>query len=394
MTQHIVIIGGGTAGITIAARLLKARLGLKICIIDPARRHYYQPLWTLVGGGLAQFDETDKSMAEVMPKGVTWVQQRVTKINADDKSVTTDDGQVLAYSALIVVPGIRLAYEEVDGLIDALKADTRVWTSYSPAYVNKGLKALEAFSGGDAIFTFPNSPVKCGGGPQKIMWIVEDALQRTGRRSGANVHFVAPGGAIFGVPKYRDALQILVDKRGIDTHFGQHVAAVDHDASTVTIETTATGERKDMRYDLLHITPPQRAFDFVKESGLGDSGGFVDVNRETLQHVRNPEVFSAGDASNLPTAKTGAAVRKQAPIWVKNLLRHLDGHSVSADYDGYTSCPLVVSDHEVILAEFGYDGAILETFPFNQAKPRRSMYFLKRNVLPHLYFKGMLKGRA
>ncbi len=393
LNSNIVIIGGGTAGITIAARLLKANKSLKVKIIDPAQRHYYQPLWTLVGGGLAKFEETDRSMQEVMPAGVEWIQEKVSRIDPEAKAVHTEAGNEISYDALVVAPGIRLAFEEVEGLTEALDNDDRVWTNYSPKYVNKGTKAIQSFKGGAAFFTFPQSPVKCGGGPQKIMWITEQWLVKNKVRDASNVNFIAPGGAIFGVPKYRDALQVLVEERNIQTHFGQHVVAVDHENSEITVENVETKERTTQKYDLLHVTPPQRAFNFVKESGIANDAGFVDVNRETLQHIKYPEIFSAGDASSLPTAKTGAAVRKQAPILVENLIAHLKNQSVKPKYDGYTSCPLVVSHNQVILAEFGYDGAILETFPFNQAKPRKTMYFLKRTMLPKIYFSGMLKGR-
>lgn len=393
LSSNILIIGGGTAGITIAARLLKAEKNLKVKIIDPAERHYYQPLWTLVGGGLATLEETDRKMGDVIPRNVAWVKEHVNRINPKEKIVHTEEGSEHSYDALVVAPGIRLAMEEVEGLTEALANDHRVWTNYSVEYVNKGVEAINTFNGGDSYFTFPNSPVKCGGGPQKIMWITEQWLVKNKVKEASTVNFIAPGGEIFGVPKYRDALQLLVEDRGIKTHFKQHLVAINHKKSEIILENVETKERSTKSYDLLHVTPPQRAFDFVKKSGIANDAGFVDVNRETLQHVTYPEIFSAGDASSLPTAKTGAAIRKQAPILVHNLIAHLKQNALKPSYDGYTSCPLVVSHNKVILAEFGYDGSILETFPFNQAKPRRSMYLLKRFMLPKIYFLGMLKGK-
>ena len=211
MSSRIIIIGGGTAGISIAARLRRAEPGAQVTIIDPAERHYYQPLWTLVGGGLAEFDETDRSMLSLIPEGVVWLQQEVASILPDENKVVIADGKTIPYDALVVVPGIRLAFEEIAGLEAALKNDPKVWTNYAAHSVQKGKKAIAAFTGGKAWFTFPNSPVKCGGGPQKIMWIAETSLRKNQVREKSEVHFVAPGGAIFGVPKYRDALQILVE---------------------------------------------------------------------------------------------------------------------------------------------------------------------------------------
>jgi len=389
----VVIIGGGTVGIAMAARLRKASKALKLTVVDPASRHYYQPIWTLVGGGLATFEESDHAMEEYMPKGVTWLKERVSGIDAAGKTVSTEEGTSLTYDALVVAPGIRLVMDEVDGLEEALEQDARVWTNYSPKYVTKGKAAIDGFEGGSTWFTFPNSPVKCGGGPQKIMYIAEQWLEKRGQKATSTVNYVAPGGKIFGVPKYCETLEGIVEQRGIATHFFQHLVAVDHANSTITLEHVETKERTTHTYDLLHVTPPQRAFPFVAESGIANDAGFVNVDKATLQHVEHPEIFSAGDASSLPTAKTGAAVRKQAPILVANLLAHLKGESLKPKYDGYTSCPLVVSHKHVVLAEFGYDGAILESFPFNQAKPRRSMYFLKRNLLPGVIYNRMMKGK-
>jgi sulfide:quinone oxidoreductase len=393
--QQVVIIGGGAAGITVAARLRRAAPALAVTVVEPAARHYYQPLWTLVGAGLARFEETDRAMGDLIPPGVAWRQGEVARVAPARREVLLADGAALPYDALVVAPGIRLALEEVEGLEGALEGDPRVWTNYSSRWVRKGPAALQALPpGGRALFTFPNSPIKCGGGPQKIMWVMEDILREEGRREGVEVHFVSSGAAIFGVPRYREALERLVAARGVHAHFQRHLVAVDAARGEATFEDLQTRARHVERYDLLHVTPPQRPFAWVTESGLGDAAGFVDVDRATLQHARFPEVFSAGDASSLPTGKTGAAVRRQAPALVANLLAHLRGDPPPARYDGYTSCPLVVSQRHVILAEFGYDGVILETFPFNQATPRRSMYALKRHALPLLYWHGMLKGRA
>jgi sulfide:quinone oxidoreductase len=392
--KQIVIIGAGTAGVSIAARLRRADASLQVTLIDPATHHYYQPLWTLVGAGLATFEETDRPMQALIPSGVHWLQAEVARVDPVARAVSLTDGRVVSYDALVVTPGIRLAFEEVQGLKEALTHDPRVWTNYALESVRKGVGAIEGFQGGRAFFTFPNSPVKCGGGPQKIMWVVEDILRERGRREGAEVHFVASGAAIFGVPKYREVLAQRVQEREVHTHFQQHLVAVDHARSEITLEDLQTKARRVERYDLLHVTPPQRAFSWVKESGLGDAAGFVEVDRETLQHTRFPQIFSAGDAANLPTAKTGAAVRKQAPVLVANLLASLRDQPAPKRYNGYTSCPLVVSQRHVILAEFGYDGQILESFPFEQAVPRRSMYLLKRHLLPVMYWRGMMKGLA
>ncbi len=416
MRERVLIVGGGTAGITVAARLRNARNDLTIQIISPDDCHYYQPLWTLVGGGLAELKETQRPVADVVPNGVTWTQDKVTVLKPDENCVITQAHGPISYDALVLAPGLRMALEEVAGLEAALEEDPRVWTNYLARYVTKGPTAIEAFKGGDAIFTFPRTPLKCGGAPQKIMWIAEETFRDRGVRDRATVRFVVPGDKIFGIPKYREVLDDIASDRGIKLLTKMHLVEIRHQESVAVFENVDEGQEIEVHYELLHVAPPSRAHSFIVDSPLGaeggrlapdertlgaqkrnlpqgGSGGFVEVDPQTTQHVRYPNVFSLGDASNLPTAKTGAAVRKQAPVLVENLLAFLSGRSPKAKYDGYTSCPLVMGHHSVMLAEFDYEGKPMETFPVDQAKPRYSMWLLKRYLLPLLYWKGMLKGR-
>jgi len=385
-------------------------------MVEPAKTHYYQPFLTLVGGALATLEETERPEEGLVPDGVHWVKERVSSFAPEVNSLTTESGKRIDYDVLVVAPGLTLAPEEVEGLGPALESDPRVWTNYDPRFVTKGRAAIDSFRGGHAVFTTPDSPLKCGGGPQKIMWIVEEWLRKKGVRDGARVTLTVPGDQIFGVPKYRRTLERLASQRGVELLTHVHLVEVRAERSEAVFENLETREEVVVAYDLLHVTPPQRSAEFIRQSPLagagadpdendqspavrdrgllrGARGGFVDVDRETLQHKRFPNVWSLGDAAALPTAKTGAAVRKQAPVVVENLLAVAAGGAPTAKYDGYTSCPLVVGHNRVVLAEFGYDGSILETFPVDQAKPRYSAWLLKRHLLPLIYWHGMLRGR-
>ena len=390
MAKRVVIIGGGTAGITVAARLMRSGAALDVVVVEPSERHFYQPLWTLVGGGLATLAETERSEQSLVPAGVTWIKQRVTGLDPSARQVSLDDGQVLTYDALVACPGLRLVYDEVPGMLEALETDPRVWTNYDLRFVEKGPRAIEQFGGGRALFAFPKSPLKCGGAPQKAMWITEEWLQKKGVRAQSEVHFITPNAAIFGIPCYTEALMREVKARDITLRPGTWITEV-RSATGEVVLATAEGSHTE-KYDLLHVTPHQRPHAFLKPVATAD--GFVEVDLGTLQSPRFGEVFSLGDAAALPIARTGAAVRKQAPVLVANLLAFLAGQPLAKKYNGYTSCPLVVGHKRVILAEFGYQDQVMETFPFSQAKPRYSMWLLKRHVLPKLYWHGMLRGRA
>ncbi|WP_062350715.1 FAD/NAD(P)-binding oxidoreductase [Bacillus kwashiorkori] len=390
---QVVIVGGGTAGITVAAQLLRQskRFQHEIAIIDPAEKHYYQPLWTLVGGGAAKKQATERTMESVIPEGADWIQQRVATFDPDNNAVTTESGNTITYNYLVVAAGIEINWDGVKGLKETI-GKNNVCTNYSYDYVDYTWESIRNFKGGNAIFTNPNTPVKCGGAPQKIMYLAEEAFRRAGVRNQANVIFGSAKPEIFDVPAYKPVLEGIIHDRNIDAKYHMNLVEVRGDKKEAVFENLQTGELETISFEMLHVTPPMQAPRFIKTSPLADEAGWVDVHKYTLQHVRYPNVFGLGDSSNLPTSKTGAAIRKQAPVVVKNLLALMQEKPLSANYNGYTSCPLVTGYGNLVLAEFDYDKNPQESMPFNQAKERTSMYYFKKDFLPIMYWDGMLKG--
>lgn len=396
MKQHhqILIIGGGNAGISTAAQLLRAKKDLEIAIIEPSEKHYYQPAWTLVGAGIFNLKDTIKNEKDYIPKNTTWIKDAVVSFEPEQKQVTTKNGDQFTYDVLIVAPGIQLNWHLVKGLKETI-GKNGVTSNYSPDYANYTFECLKNLKDGQtALFTSPSTPVKCGGAPQKIMYLAGDYVQRHNIK--ANIELTTAGGVIFGIKKYADELMKMVNKYNIQLSFKHDLIAVDGDAQIATFKVTAadgTTSEVQKKFNMIHVVPPQSAPDFVKNSSLVDQTGWIDVNKFSLQHTRYPNIFALGDATNTPNAKTGAAVRKQAPVLVKNVLSFLKNEKLESEYSGYGSCPLVVGYGKLILAEFGYDNKVMETFPFDQSKPRWSMFMLKRYVLPWLYWHKILKGQ-
>ena len=396
MKDHysVLIVGGGTAGLTVASQLSLQPDAPEIGIIEPSETHYYQPLWTLVGAGVFPREETERQEADYIPAGADWIKDAVATFDPDGNRVTTEGGHTIGYDYLVVAAGIKLDWDAIPGLRESVgKPGTGVCSNYAYETVTSTWENIQAMKSGTAIFTQPSTGIKCAGAPQKICYLADDHFRRAGVRSSIKVVFVSGTAGIFGVKKYADTLYRVIERKGIETHFETELMELRPDTKEAVFEPVGGGDQIVMSYDMIHVTPRQTAPDFIKNSPLAADTGWVDVDQSTMRHNRFDNVFSCGDCSSLPTSKTGAAIRKQAPTLVANLMATVRGQELTKTYDGYTSCPLVTGYGSLVLAEFGYDKQPQETFPFDQSQERYSMYALKAYGLPRLYWNGMLRGR-
>ena len=395
MSHHqIVVVGGGSAGLSVASQLLAKNSELDIAIIDPATKHYYQPLWTLIGAGVFPREESERDQADYIPSAATWVKEYVASFDPDNNSISLKDGSKISYDVLVVAAGIQINWGAIPGLKESIgKPGSGVVSNYSYDYVDSTFEALKATKSGTAIFTHPSTPIKCGGAPLKITYLATHYWKKHGVRNNIKVKFIKGGPGIFAVKKYADALTKVADRKNIERVWKTDLVAINADKKEATFKHMETGEETIEKFDMIHVTPPMGPPDFIKSSPLAASSGWVEVDKHTTQHTKYSNVFSLGDVSNLPTSKTGAAIRKQAPTTVANIIAFMGGLPLPSSYNGYTSCPLVTGFGSLILAEFDYDKKPMESFPFNQAEERYSMYVLKAYGLPRMYWHGMLRGR-
>ncbi|MCT8340666.1 NAD(P)/FAD-dependent oxidoreductase [Flavobacteriaceae bacterium TK19130] len=418
MEQHfeILIIGGGTAGIMTAAQLLKKDKSLSIGIIEPAQTHYYQPAWTLVGAGTYDYEKTAKPMAEVMPDGVEWIRDYATGFDPEKNVVTTKSSGAFQYDFLVVAPGLVMEPSMIEGLPEALEKGVACSNYIDP---EKTWDIIKNFKGGNAVFTQPTTPIKCGGAPQKIAYLAADYFRKHGLEEKTNVIFATPGSVIFGVKPIRETLMKVIDRYHI--HFKPFYAPfkIDVDEKIVHFNHTAPEENRciinegnelgermlgetdiQVPFDMLHLAPPQAAPKFIRDSSLVNDTGWLDVDHHSLQHKIHANIFGLGDVAALPTAKTGAAVRKQVPVVVENILL-LKAHKEATNhsYNGYSSCPLVTGYGKMVLAEFDYqsnftpDPKLKRMLVFNSDKEHWRLWMMKKHLLPYLYWNKMLKGK-
>lgn len=393
--HDVVIIGGGTAGITVASRLKRAGI-TDIAVIEPAETHYYQPMWTLVGGGEARIGPTARPEASVMPTGVTWLKAAATGVDPDSNIVHLSNGGAVGYSWLVVASGIQLDWDKVPGLVDTLGRNN-VSSNYRFDLAPKTWDAIKATTSGTAVFTQPVGPIKCAGAPQKIAYLACDHWRRTGVLKNIDVHLILPTPGMFGVPEFAEGLKKVAQRYGVNVHFESHMTSIDGDSRQVQITTIPSGEVEALHFDMVHATPPQSAPDWIKASPLADPNspfGYMEVDKFSLQHTRFPNIFGLGDCTNTPNSKTAAAVRKQAPVLVENLVAARKAVESTKKYDGYASCPLITAKGKCIMAEFDYDLKRTPTFPMDMTKERWDMYMVKKHGLPVLYWNFMLKGVA
>ncbi len=393
----VVIVGAGAGGLAAAGSLLKRDSNLDIAIIEPRDTHYYQPGWTLVGGGVFSRNQTKRPMKSLMPKNVKWIKAAVAGFRPEANSVVIEGGEQIKYEALVVSPGLKLDWDKIKGLRETLGRNG-VTSNYRFDLASYTWELVKSLKGGKALFTQPPMPIKCAGAPQKAMYLSCDYWKRKGKLEDIDVHFHTAGGVLFGVKDYVPALEKYIERYDAKTHFLENLVAIDGEAKKATFSVTdADGNVKEevQSFDMIHVCPPQTAHDFVKSSPIANDDGWVEVNNETLQHVRYGNIFGLGDGISAPNAKTAAAVRKQAPVVAHNVISLLNNKQSAAVYEGYGSCPLTVEKGKVVLAEFGYGGVLQPTMPkwiIDGTKATGLAWFLKEKLMPTLYFDLMFRG--
>ena len=218
MAHHqVIVVGGGSAGLTVAAMLRNKPNPPEVTIIDPAQKHYYQPIWTLVGAGVFPKEVSERQQADYIPPGATWIQDKVVSFDPDNNSLTVGNGDQHTYDVLVVAAGIQINWDQIPGLKESVgKAGTGVCSNYDYNTVESTWDNIRALRSGTALFTHPSTPIKCGGAPLKITYLACDHWQRKGVRGAVNVKFIKGGPGIFAVKKYADSLTKVADRYNIN----------------------------------------------------------------------------------------------------------------------------------------------------------------------------------
>ncbi|MDH6356808.1 FAD/NAD(P)-binding oxidoreductase [Parabacteroides sp. PF5-9] len=408
---RIVIIGGGAAGLSMAARLNRWLDDPDITLIDPSDRQYYQPGFTLIASGVYQPDEVWKEQKTYIPKGVKWIKDTVKALDPAANKVVTSDNTIVPYDFLVLTPGLQINWHKVEGIDYNRLGEGNAHCIYDFEGAQKTWKAIQAFSetGGQGLYTDTYTKHKCGGAPKKICLLTEDYTRKQKTREKVSLDFFTASKQLYDVPYYTPRLLEIYEERNVPIHLNVRLKGVDTLAKRAYFEKRETKgdeliiEPFSREYDFLHFTPPMSAPDFVFESGLSwQEGslaidGWVMVDKETLVHPTYSNIISLGDVAGVPTSKTSAAIRMQVPVAAKNLIALMEGKAPQEKYNGYAACPIVTDYGHVILCEFDYNKEPDTSFPFqilDTSKEQWLAWLLKVYILKPMYFYGMLRGRA
>lgn len=393
----ILVLGGGTGGCSMAAKLSRKfkEKPSHVIVVEPAENHYYQPFFTLIGGGIGNVEKCRRSMKDVLPKNAQWIKDCVIEIDPKKNNIKTKNGDTVDYEILIVALGLKLNWQAVPGLVEGLdNPNSQVCSIYSPETVPKVFKAIERTRNGTAHFTYPNTPVKCAGAPQKIAYLAESYWRKQNLRDNINVVYNTSLPVIFGVKKYADALWEVCNSRDVHVNLSTNLIQVRPSENEAVFQSLDKPDKTRVeKYTLLHVTPPMTTPDVLKNNrDLTNEQGFLRVCEKTLRHDKYHNIFGIGDCTNTPNSKTMAAVASQIKVVYNNVMDYLMGKEMSQVYEGYASCPIVTGNDKCILAEFDYKLHPRETFPYNQGKESHLAFVMKKEVFPFIYWNLMLNG--
>jgi sulfide:quinone oxidoreductase len=399
---RIVIIGAGAAGTALANRLVERLEGAQITLIDPRFEHLYQPGLTLVAAGLKPADYVVSQTTDWLPDGITLIPERVAAVDPEAQTVSTEGGETLDYDFLVVAPGLILDHDAIEGFSLDMVGENGIGALYAgPDYAARTWQAASRFieEGGRGVFTRPATEMKCAGAPLKHTFLIDDRLRRADTRGAARIDYIAPQSSLFGVPIVSERVRMLFGDRDIDYTYQRTLSAIDADRRIATF-TDPDGGSHEEDYDYLHVIPPQRAPEFVRQSGLAwadrwTDQGWVDCDPATLRHNRYSNIWAVGDVAGVPKGKTAASVKWQVPVVEDHLVAAIEGREGTETYNGYTSCPLITRIGRAMLVEFDYDNNLTPSFPGIIA-PLEELWisWLMKEVALKATYNAMLRGRA
>lgn len=397
----ILILGAGAAGTALANRLTQRLDGADIMLVDGRAEHWYQPGFSLIAAGLKPASYSVSQTEDWLPSGVTLKRDWAANIDPETKQVALQSGETLSYDYLIVATGLVLDHDAIEGFSLDMVGTNGIGALYAgPDYAAKTWQAASTFTeqGGIGLFTRPATEMKCAGAPLKHTFLVDDIARKAGSRTKMDITYMANNNSLFGVPIVAEKVRMLFGDRGIATDYSHVLKSLDAGAKRAVFTTPDGDVERD--YDYIHVIPPQRAPEVIRQSGLSwadkwTDQGWVEVDMHSLRHNRYPEIFAVGDIAGVPKGKTAASVKWQVPVVEEHLVAQIAGDTTDASYNGYTSCPLITQVGRAMLIEFDYNNDLVPSFP-GVIAPLEELWisWLMKEVALKATYNAMLRGKA
>ena len=391
--KHLIVIGAGTAGTTVANQM-QGRLpkDWSLTVIDPEPEHLFQPDLIFVPFGMQTPERTLRPRAKTF-RGVRWMQRGVESVDTDNKRLELDNGDKLTYDLLVIASGTEIRPEETAGMMGD-EWQKSIFDFYTLDGATKMGDALRSFEGGRFVVNIVEMPIKCPVAPLEISFLAEDYFTRRGIRDQVEMVYVTPLDGAFTKPIASRALGSMLTNRGIEVEAEFNAGEVDTERKVLK-----SWDEREVPFDMLITIPTHMGAKFVENSGMGDELAFVPTDKATLLAQGHDDIFVLGDATNLPTSKAGSVAHFQAEVVVENLLRTMAGKSLEPGFDGHANCFIESGYGKAMLIDFNYDQEPLPgIYPYPVVGPFQLLKESRRNhwgklAFRWVYWNMLLPGR-
>jgi len=366
MTDHVVVVGGGTGG-TVLANDLAERLepelaagDVRVTIVTDDPDHVYKPVWLYVPFGQREPADGRRPLTELVDDRVDVRVDRVTGIDTDAQRLESRDGVAPSeYDYLALATGSTLAPDEIPGLAEGGH------DFYSESGSETLREELLSFTEGHLVLSVVGTPHMCPAAPLEFVFMADDWFRKRGLREDVDITYTYPIQRVHGNPHIAEWARPRMDDRDIAVETFFNAESVDPDGQTM-----ATMEGDELDYDLLVAIPPHRGIDLIEEAGLGDRG-WVDVDKETLEAEAAENVYALGDTADTGVPNAGSVAHYQAGVVGQRLASELRGRPATATYDGKTLCFIETGMDAASFVEFDYE------HPPSPAPPSQKIHWAK-----------------
>lgn len=348
--KTLLILGAGTAGTMMAHKLRKALPAGEwaIRVVDQDDEHLYQPGLLFLPFGLLEPERLVRSRSALMPPGVELVRSVVASLDADQRLVRLENGEVLAYDLLLIATGTRTLPEETPGLLGPGWHE-RVFDFYTLQGARALRDRLAAWDGGTLVVNFVDVPIKCPVAPLEFAFLADAFFRERGMRDRVRLVYATPLEGAFTKPRASKELGRMLEERGIEVLSEFGLAGVDGAAGRATAH-----DGRTLDFDLFVTVPLHGGAAFLQGHSIADALGFVRTDKHTLQSRDHADIFVIGDATDVPTSKAGSVAHFEAEVLTENIRRHVRGLPLLPDFDGHANCFIESGGGKALLIDFNY----------------------------------------